>query len=376
MGERRAELPSSEAGPPRGVDAATWALERTQIQNPRIRTFLGCLRMLDDLIESDYTIMHCSPARLAALWQEAGRFSEVIRKELLPCLAAPSEIKELEEARRNAEAALLALDNTVLSELESAFDHAPLHQMEIRELLCVSFGQIQACLRETFGKIIAADPRSEHDADYYLSKRFPLDSEEAEWLYAGVSELDEYLRSLKKERRVLLTGLATKIAENGVIPPDGIWSELCGLLLDLLNELSTKLRQLLSLRGIRYEETRMLNTYAVDVPTKCFALFDVYNLGLQTVASVSESEPAATAEARPAAVEKCHAIFSARLASLITELDERIDGLSRFVPMWLGNIEKRRALRFESGPQLELDDDLGRRSDSRAGHALDRRSPP
>ena len=46
---------------PAGVSAAKWALERRNWQNPRIRSILGCVELLDSVLESNYAILHCSP---------------------------------------------------------------------------------------------------------------------------------------------------------------------------------------------------------------------------------------------------------------------------------------------------------------------------
>ncbi len=62
---------------------------------------------------------------------------------------------------------------------------------EVRKLLCVSIGKIHPFLRNTLGEILANDPRSRHDADYFLSRRFAKDIEESEWLYSSVFELRE-----------------------------------------------------------------------------------------------------------------------------------------------------------------------------------------
>ena len=51
-------------------------------------------------------------------------------------------------------------------------------------------------MQDTFCEIIAADPRSLHDSDYFMSKRFPRDIEEAEWLHASVARLGAFLKHL------------------------------------------------------------------------------------------------------------------------------------------------------------------------------------
>src|SRR5260221_694922 len=39
---------------PEGVTALDWALERVNAQNPRIRSFLGSIRLVEGVLESNY----------------------------------------------------------------------------------------------------------------------------------------------------------------------------------------------------------------------------------------------------------------------------------------------------------------------------------
>ena len=50
---------------PDGVTVAHWGLEKVTTQNPRIRAFLGCIKLLGGVLESNYAILHCSPERPA-----------------------------------------------------------------------------------------------------------------------------------------------------------------------------------------------------------------------------------------------------------------------------------------------------------------------
>ena len=40
----------------------------------------------------------------------------------------------------------------------------------------------------------------------------------------------------------------------------------------------------------------------------------------------------------------CHASFSRRLATLVTDVDKALQDLVAFIPLWLQGVEKRRAL--------------------------------
>ncbi|HEV8630461.1 MAG TPA: hypothetical protein VGV61_09100, partial [Thermoanaerobaculia bacterium] len=101
---------------PRGVSAADWALEKDSLQNPRIRAYLGCIRLLDEIRESDYSILHCSAERLLEIWRKVVEVSSVVETQIQPLLATPSKIPRLELARRCAEASLDALSRDALVE--------------------------------------------------------------------------------------------------------------------------------------------------------------------------------------------------------------------------------------------------------------------
>ncbi len=84
---------------PPGVSASDWALERRNWQNPRIRSILGCVDLLDTVLESNYAILHCSPERLREIWVQVRKVTELMRSQLAPLMTEPSCIAELERAR-------------------------------------------------------------------------------------------------------------------------------------------------------------------------------------------------------------------------------------------------------------------------------------
>ena len=89
---------------------ADWALERVTVQNPCIRAFLGCIRVLEDVLESSYAILHCSPTRLAEIWERMQNAVATIRLKLEPLLQEGSPITAIEESPR-LKAALEAIAN-------------------------------------------------------------------------------------------------------------------------------------------------------------------------------------------------------------------------------------------------------------------------
>ena len=172
---------------PEGVTAADWGLEKVRVQNPSIRSYLGCIRLLEEVLDSNYAILHCSPERLLKIWRQVEEVGRLMRSELLPTLELRSVVPGLDVARRHALDSFHELRETVLTAMDRCEPPLRADQLpELRKLLCLWIGKVYGFLRDTFGEIVASDPRSRHDADYFLSKRFAQDIEESEWLYSSV----------------------------------------------------------------------------------------------------------------------------------------------------------------------------------------------
>ena len=332
---------------PEGVTALDWALERVNFQNPRIRAFLGCIRLIEGVLESNYALLHCSPERLLDIWSKVRQVTVLIRTRLAPLLDVPSRMPRLEEARHSAGMALVFLDDQVLAGIDRFSDEVPEEQLlEIRKLLCVSIGQIHSFLHDTFGEVMAADPRSLHDADYFISRRFPRDIEEAEWLQSTLLKLQEYLAELEAARPHHLSVLANKLRREETIPSRAAWEETKAFLEALLSGLTPKLKEVLSLRGVRFYEMEILDRYTYDVPARCRVLLELYETGIEAIDGIRESV-GATREEREQGVRdlmRCHAAFGRRMAAQMTEVDKALRDLVAFIPLWLEAIEKRRAL--------------------------------
>lgn len=344
---------------PPGVSAAEWALERLRWQNPRIRAYLGCIRLLQGVLESNYAILHCSPERLFDIWTKVRKVAELLRTQVGPLLAAPSQIPELEVARRGAELSLAILEDQVLTRLDRMPTELPEDRiLELRKLLCVSIGQIHSYLQDTFGELMAADPRSLHDSDYFLSRRFPRDIEEAEWLHSTVTRLREYLDELVGSRPVGLDDMLQEMRSRRRLPGNDHWEDVRRFLSRLTDGLVPKVHEVLALRGIRFDEMEVLDRYATEVPIRCETLHVLYEgarEALDRMASeVGESLPEREQAERDRA--GCHESLSHRLGELLREVDQSVRDLVAFVPLWLSSIEKRRALMFqrtEQGPNGE-----------------------
>ncbi|HBL29206.1 MAG TPA: hypothetical protein DD490_20440, partial [Acidobacteria bacterium] len=269
---------------PEGVSVTDWSLERLNYQNPRIRAYLGSIRLLDSVLESNYAILHCSPERLLDIWRKVRQVSQIIGTRIAPLLAAPSCVPVLEEARQNAQVAVEMLARYVLRELDRfPEDVKPDQLMEVRKLLCVSIGQIHSFLQDTFGELMAKDPRSLHDADYFLSKRFPKDIEEAEWLHSTLLRLRSYLEKLDLVRPQHLTAIADQVTREETLPTRAAWRGTKFFLEILLNGLTPKLKEILPLRGVRFYEMELLDRYAMEIPTRCRILLDLHEIGSATV---------------------------------------------------------------------------------------------
>ena len=341
---------------PEGLTTTDWGIEKVRWQNPRIRTFLGCIRLLGGVLESNYAILHCSPERLREIWRKVRQVGELIRTEMAPLLRTESRFPAIEEARQRAELALDMLTDSVLTDLESFSADVPSGQLiKVRKLLCVSIGKIHAFLQDTFGEIMAADPRSFHDADYFMSKRFPQDLEEAEWLHATVSRLMAYLEQVDPDRARRLGKTAASLSRDKTLPVGHSWEASAAFLRELTDRLTPKLREVLALRGIRFYEMEILDRYATEIPTQCRVLLELYATGRRAIdemKSASNGQPRAR-EQVVRDLETCHAAFSSRLVSLMREIDTELQDMIAFVPIWLDGITKRRALLLRSSGEKE-----------------------
>ncbi len=332
---------------PAGVSAARWALERRNWQNPRIRSILGCVDLLDGVLESNYALLHCSPERLREIWGQVRKVSELMRGQLAPLLTEPSCVPQLERARADAQLTLEFLERGLLADLERFPGEIPDAKLSTaRKLLCVSIGKLHAFLQDTFGRLMEADPRGRHNADYFMSRKFPRDIEEAEWLHASVAHLQLYLQNLEPTRRHRLDTAMEALRREKMIPFGQVWQEL-GEFLDLVaDDLAAKLRSILALRGVRFDEMEILDHYVVELPILCRQVAELGAAGraaadrLRTSAGLSRQER----EAAVGAMLELHAVFARRIHQQLHNLHRSLRDLWLFVPFWLEAIEKRRAL--------------------------------
>ena len=129
----------------------------------------------------------------------------------------------LGEARRHAQDHFRLLAATVaLAPIERYGPSLPTDKLpEARKLLCVSIGKIYAFLRDTFGEIVASDPRSRHDADYFLSRRFARrTSRSRSGSTRRCIELHDLLEGLTKACSAEFTDLLSRLSQERMIPPE------------------------------------------------------------------------------------------------------------------------------------------------------------
>ena len=346
VGTKRVELPP-------GVNVADWELERRSVQNHRIRCYLGCIRMTQEVLDSNYAILHCSPSRLRTIWRQIQSVSHVIQSDLLRNLAQASLFPNLEAARIKALAACELLVKDVLAEIDRYPQHVSSPQLpEIRKLLCVAIGKIHAFLRDSFGEIMGNDPRSRHNPDYFLSRRFIEDIEESEWLYSSVYVLREYLDGVEKVCSAELDQILVELRRENMIPNESAWSQTTNVLQMLEDGLSPKLKSVLSLRGIRFDDLESLDEYAFAIPHYCKALAEVYTAARAAIERIKATAGVTFPEREQSVRDLivCHAVMSERLINLISKLGVALSELATYLPVWMERIEKRRCLMLSKNP--------------------------
>ena len=331
---------------PRGVTAAEWALERNQYQNARIRTLLGAIGLLERVMDSNVAILHCSPARAREIWQQLREVAAIVQDRLGPLLRQPSPIPQLDEARRAVAVSLKLLQESTMVEIARRPAELPDHLVpEIRKLLCLLMGRLNAFLQDSFGALMGADPRSHHDRDYYLSKRFRRDVEEGEWLYQSVAELNRLVQAAARDNSTVLEPMVERLANERWLPGPRSWEPVAECL-RRAEEVAGKLSVVLALHGIRFEELELLHGHSRELPLHCRGLEVLNQAARETVAAIKSSAPTHRA-GREQAVESlttCHDSFAHQMLEHARTIHETLMDLSAFLPIWLGNISKRRSM--------------------------------
>ncbi len=316
---------------PKGIVERAWEEERMQVQNPRIRAFLRCIETLEGARESNYALLHCSPGRINEILGSVREVSLMIRAEVTPLVASTSIIPELENARESIEMYLESIEREVLVPLDRFSARIGEDRLdEVRRLLCVAIGKLHAFLIDSQSQLLAADPRSQHHADYFLSRKFPKDVEEAEWLHSSVLRLAAILEELEKGRESALVRPAAQIGSNrGPVSPSA-WGLTESYVAAVRKALLPHLREVLTLKGIRVSEIELVEGQGTHLQSECALALELHSLATRIG---GESGSAAAV-----------AVLASRLSEILSSISFRIRDLGAFLPLWERGISQRRAL--------------------------------
>lgn len=335
-----------------------WHLEKVRWQNPRIRVLLGSVRSLDRVLESNFAILHCSPTRLLEIWDTVRTVCWVVQTKITPMMEQSSVLPVLDGAIRNARDSLAFLGSEVLTLLEPFPDHPEEAQYsDLRKALCVTIGKLHGVLVDTLGEILAADPRSRHDVDYFLARKFPRDVEESEWLQTSVQRLDSDLTELNTRRHADLGSVIDTMVRSGRLPSPDVWRRVTAFLETVESDLAPKLRTLAGLRAIRFGELEVLQAHASDLPQSCRMVGELYETAVAVLDSLGSSLGARQGQARSLSAADAERVLCSRILNCLREVEDELRDLATFIPLWLSSIEKRRALMLrpkgEGAPDAE-----------------------
>ncbi len=334
---------------PEGVNPAEWALEKNAWQNPRIRCFLGCIRHLDDVLESNFALLHCSPSRLKTIWAIVLEVSDLIRTDLAPLLEAGSKVPELDEAIREARRGVEELEQSVLARLDGLPRKPKNDEVDrLRPLLCEVVGRMHSSVMEALGRIMEADPRSRQDSDFFLSRQFARDVDDAEWLHTSVVRLEKYVMRIDRFRPSSLSSVAQFIIAEGTLPSEGVWATTQLFLDELTDHLVPQLQKMVGLRGIRLEELQIIKGFVSGIPQHCAVISGIFQFGGSAVDAIegATADHADCADNKCRAVEAIKELATTQLVTQINAIDEDVAKLAAFIPEWRGKLTERRALAF------------------------------
>ena len=333
-----------------------WPLEKLRWQNPRIRALLGSVRSLDDVLEGNFAILHCSPTRLLEIWDTVLTVCWVVQTKITLLMEQPSALPDLDEAVRNARETLTFLDGEVFAHVDRFPDHPEEHQFdELRKTLCITIGKLHGFLVDTLGEILAADPRSQHDVDYFLARKFPRDVEESEWLQTSVRRLDSEIGRLNSRRHADLGSVIDTMATSGRLPSPEAWQRLAAFLDMLESEFAPKLQTLAGLHAIRFGELEVLQAHARDLSEACLVVGELYataGVVLETLTASLDGGDSQPTHRGAADVER---VLCSRIITRLRVVEDELRDLATFAPLWLNSIENRRALMLR--PKDDVADD-------------------
>jgi hypothetical protein len=314
-------------------------------QNPRIRALLGSVRSLERVLESNFAILHCSPTRLLEIWDTVRTVCWVVQTKITPLMEQPSALPDLDEAVRTARETLTFLDGEVFVHIDRFPDRPEDDQFdELRRTLCITIGKLHGFLVDTLGEILAADPRSQHDVDYFLARKFPRDVEESEWLQTSVERFEKDLSRLNARRHGDLGSVIDTMAKWGQLPPPEEWQRLAAFLETLESDLAPKISTLAGLRAIRLGELEVLQAHARDLPESCRVVGELYTTAGVILDTLTASLGKQDNEAKRTVAAEVERVLCSRIITCLRVVEDELRDMATFIPLWLSSIEKRRAL--------------------------------
>ena len=340
-----------------------WHVEKNQWQNPRIRALLGSVRSLDGVLESNFAILNCSPTRMLEIWDTVRQVCCVLDTEVTRLMSPSSTLPDLDAALGTARERLTFLESEVFVHIRGFPDRPEEHEFDaLRRTLCVVIGKLHSFLVDTLGEILAADPRSTHDTDYFLARKFPRDVEEAEWLQTSVCRLDLELRRINADRHAILGIVIDEMRLSNRLPSLEAWHRLAAYLDALGNDFAPRLKGILGLRGIRIDELDVLEAHAGDLPETCRLIDELHGTARIILKNLTNSiaDPTDTRDTGEAAMTIVEHSRCARIIVHLQAVEDELRDLAAFVPLWLRNVEQRRALMLR--PKNESTADSGAES--------------
>jgi hypothetical protein len=125
-----------------------------------------------------------------------------------------------------------------------------------------------------------------------------------------------------------------------------MWDDTTTFLTSLVRDLIPKLKEILALRGIRFDEMEVLDRYTLEIPANCQLLLEGHGVARELLSSLEREAGGSLAERNQCArdLTACHRILSLRLARRMDTIETALSDLAAFIPLWLTSIERRRAL--------------------------------
>ena len=304
------------------------------------------MRGLDGVLESNFAILHCSPTRLLEIWGTVRQVCHVLRTDVTRLVEQPSTLPDLDTAVRNAREKLTFLHSEVFVHIDRFPDRPEEHEFDdLRRTLCVAIGKLHSFLMDTLGEILATDPRSHHDVDYFLARRFPRDVEEAEWLLTSVRRLDFEIKYINTDRHEILGTVIDVMGRSDRLPSAETWQHLATYLDALENDFAPKLKGIVGLRGIRFDELEVLQAHAGELPESCRLVDELHATACVILGKLTDSlDRSDSQETRRVAMETVERALCARITKCLQVVEDELRDLSAFIPLWLRSVENRRAL--------------------------------